>query len=64
MTTTIKALYCELVSMFKDRLACEDDAEKFETILRHSLRKIGSKDVSFKMKIFNLNLHLRKSNLY
>ncbi|XP_065356058.1 cytoplasmic dynein 2 heavy chain 1 [Calliphora vicina] len=39
-----EALYCELVSMFKDRLACEDDAEKFETILRHSLRKIGSKD--------------------
>ncbi|KAI8114967.1 Cytoplasmic dynein 2 heavy chain 1, partial [Lucilia cuprina] len=39
-----EALYCELVSMFKDRLACEDDAEKFETILRHSIRKIGSKD--------------------
>ncbi|TMW41859.1 hypothetical protein DOY81_013061, partial [Sarcophaga bullata] len=39
-----EALYCELVSMFKDRLANQDDAEKFETILRHSLRKIGNKE--------------------
>lgn len=40
-------MYCELVSMFKDRLASEEDAEKFETILRHALRKIGNKDVSW-----------------
>lgn len=32
--------------MFKDRLATQDDAEKFETILRHSLRKIGNNEVS------------------
>ncbi|XP_061401208.1 cytoplasmic dynein 2 heavy chain 1, partial [Musca vetustissima] len=42
-----EALYCELVSMFKDRLVCEDDADKFETILRHSLKKIAGKDKIF-----------------
>uniref|UniRef100_A0A1I8MV06 Dynein heavy chain, cytoplasmic n=1 Tax=Musca domestica TaxID=7370 RepID=A0A1I8MV06_MUSDO len=42
-----EALYCELVSMFKDRLVCEEDADKFETILRHSLKKIAGKDKIF-----------------
>lgn len=32
--------------MFKDRLICEEDADKLETILRHSLRRIAGKDVS------------------
>lgn len=32
--------------MFKDRLVCEEDADKLETILRHSLRRIAGKDVS------------------
>ncbi|KNC24933.1 hypothetical protein FF38_05651 [Lucilia cuprina] len=44
MKTLANLKYYPENSFNEDRLACEDDAEKFETILRHSIRKIGSKD--------------------
>uniref|UniRef100_A0A1I8Q9V5 Dynein heavy chain, cytoplasmic n=1 Tax=Stomoxys calcitrans TaxID=35570 RepID=A0A1I8Q9V5_STOCA len=55
-----EALYCELVSMFKDRLVCEEDADKFETILRQSLKKIAGKDkIYFVPKTTKYNVELQ-----
>ncbi|XP_055916348.1 cytoplasmic dynein 2 heavy chain 1 [Eupeodes corollae] len=42
-----EALICELVSIFKDRLATEEDIEKFDDILRDTMRKFYGKEKIF-----------------
>uniref|UniRef100_A0A1A9WMF7 Cytoplasmic dynein 2 heavy chain 1 n=1 Tax=Glossina brevipalpis TaxID=37001 RepID=A0A1A9WMF7_9MUSC len=39
-----EALQCELLSIFRDRLSTTEDVEKFDFILKQTLRKIKSKE--------------------
>ncbi|XP_064546805.1 cytoplasmic dynein 2 heavy chain 1 [Drosophila montana] len=39
-----EALYCELLGMFRDRLASEEHVQQFETILKQTMRKYFGKE--------------------
>lgn len=41
----VKALHCELLSIFRDRLSTTEDIEKFDAVLKQTLRKIKSNEV-------------------